>query len=200
MRLGRGRCSRPATWSWIWGAHRQATILDPRSGPALHRRPSGGFTANGLRTITTLPQTARMNAICDRAIGALRRELPDRMLILSERHLALVLRESLNHYNGHRPHQSPAPTAAGHCNAVRPRRDRTQWPAIHPPKARRRRRDERRPPRRLIAAQPTKLDIRAAHLAMVALAALIMQQSPAHITKPYFRADTVLMVRFEGPR
>lgn len=137
-----------------------------------------------------------MNAICDRAIGALRRELPDRMLILSERHLALVLRESLNHYNGHRPHQSPAPTAAGHCNAVRPRRDRTQWPAIHPPKARRRRRDERRPPRRLIAAQPTKLDIRAAHLAMVALAALIMQQSPAHITKPYFRADTVLMVRF----
>ncbi|MGW0443793.1 integrase core domain-containing protein [Streptosporangium sandarakinum] len=47
-----------------------------------------------------------MNAICERAIGTLRRELLDRMLILSERHLALVLREYLNHYNGHRPHQS----------------------------------------------------------------------------------------------
>ncbi|MFI6184126.1 integrase core domain-containing protein [Nonomuraea sp. NPDC051191] len=64
------------------------------------------FTANGLRTITTLPQTPRMNAICERAIGTLRRELLGRTLILSERHLALVLREYLNHYKGHRPHQS----------------------------------------------------------------------------------------------
>ncbi|GAA3470414.1 integrase core domain-containing protein [Nonomuraea roseola] len=48
----------------------------------------------------------RMNAICERIIGTLRRELLDRILILSERHLALVLREYLIHYNGHRPHQS----------------------------------------------------------------------------------------------
>lgn len=27
-------------------------------------------------------------------------------MILNERHLALVLREYVNHYNGHRPHQS----------------------------------------------------------------------------------------------
>ncbi|MFI7691319.1 integrase core domain-containing protein [Nonomuraea sp. NPDC049655] len=60
-----------------------------------------------------------MNAICDRAIGTLRRELPDRMLILSERHLALVLREYLNPYNGHRPHQS--------------RRQRRQTPQRGPP-------------------------------------------------------------------
>lgn len=33
-------------------------------------------------------------------------ELLDRTLILNERHLALVLREYLTHYNGHRPHQS----------------------------------------------------------------------------------------------
>jgi putative transposase len=32
--------------------------------------------------------------------------LLDRALILGERHLALVLREYLIHYNGHRPHQS----------------------------------------------------------------------------------------------
>ena len=36
----------------------------------------------------------------------LRRELLDRTLILNERHLDLVLREYLTHYNGHRPHQS----------------------------------------------------------------------------------------------
>jgi hypothetical protein len=47
-----------------------------------------------------------MNAICERAIGTLRRELLDRTLILGERHLALVLREYLIHYDGHRPHQS----------------------------------------------------------------------------------------------
>ena len=52
------------------------------------------FRTEGLRIITTLPRTPRMNAICERAIGTLRRELLDRTLILGERHLALVLRET----------------------------------------------------------------------------------------------------------
>ncbi|URN07138.1 transposase [Actinomadura madurae] len=47
-----------------------------------------------------------MNAICERAIGTLRREILDRTLILGERHLAMVLREYLIHYNRPRPHQS----------------------------------------------------------------------------------------------
>jgi transposase InsO family protein len=64
------------------------------------------FKAEGLRIITTLPRTPRMNATCEGVIGTLRRELLDRTLILNERHLALVLREYVNHYNGHRPHQS----------------------------------------------------------------------------------------------
>jgi putative transposase len=64
------------------------------------------FRAEGLRIITTLPKTPRMNAICERVIGTLRRELLDRILILSERHLTLVLRKYLIHYSSHRPHQS----------------------------------------------------------------------------------------------
>jgi putative transposase len=64
------------------------------------------FKADGLRIIKTVPQTPRMNAICERVLGTLRRELLDRILILGERHLALLLREYLIHYNGHRPHQS----------------------------------------------------------------------------------------------
>ena len=47
-----------------------------------------------------------MNAIRERVNGTLRRELLDRILIVGERHLALVLREYVAHYNGHRPHQS----------------------------------------------------------------------------------------------
>jgi putative transposase len=81
------------------------------------------FKADGLQIIKTMPRTPRMNAICERVIGTLRRELLDRILILGEQHLALVLREYLIHYNGHRPHQSrqqrppntetqPAPDAA----------------------------------------------------------------------------------------
>jgi len=64
------------------------------------------FRAEGLRIITTLPRTPRMNAICERVNGTLRRELLDRILIVGERHLALVLREYVAHYNGQRPHQS----------------------------------------------------------------------------------------------
>ena len=64
------------------------------------------FKAEGLRIIPSLPRTPRMNAICERVIGTLRRELLGRTLILGDRHLDLVLREYLIHYNGHRPHQS----------------------------------------------------------------------------------------------
>ncbi|MER6817634.1 hypothetical protein ABT299_51010 [Spirillospora sp. NPDC000708] len=49
---------------------------------------AGVFKADGLRIITTLLRTPRMNAICERVIGTLRRELLDRILILGERHLA----------------------------------------------------------------------------------------------------------------
>jgi hypothetical protein len=64
------------------------------------------FKSEGLRNVTTLPRTPRMNAICERVIGTLRRELLDQTLILNERHLDLMLREYVKHYNGLRPHQS----------------------------------------------------------------------------------------------
>jgi putative transposase len=62
--------------------------------------------AEGLRIITTLPKTPRMNAICERVNGTLRRELLDRILIIGERHLTLVLGECVSYYNGRGPHQS----------------------------------------------------------------------------------------------
>jgi transposase InsO family protein len=63
------------------------------------------FKAEGLREIPTMLRTPRMNAICERVIGTLRRELLDRVLILDERHLARVLQEYLIHDTGPRPHQ-----------------------------------------------------------------------------------------------
>ena len=64
------------------------------------------FKAEELRSLKTLSQTPRVNAICERVIGTLRRELLDRVLIVGERLLAIVLSEYLAHYNASRPHQS----------------------------------------------------------------------------------------------
>ena len=49
-----------------------------------------------------------MNAICERLVGALRRELLDRVLIVGEAHLRAVLAEYQVHYNTARPHQGIA--------------------------------------------------------------------------------------------
>jgi transposase InsO family protein len=75
------------------------------------------FKAEGLRIITTLPRPPRMNAICERVIGTLRPELLDRILIIGERHPALMLGEYLARYNGSRPHRARCqrPPASKHC-------------------------------------------------------------------------------------
>jgi putative transposase len=49
-----------------------------------------------------------MNATCERLAGTLRRELPDRALILGQQHLRAVLTEYQAHYNTARPHQGIA--------------------------------------------------------------------------------------------
>jgi transposase InsO family protein len=66
------------------------------------------FQANGTRILRTAVQAPRMNATCERLVGTLRRELPDRVLILGEQHLRAVLTEYQVHYNSGRPHQGIA--------------------------------------------------------------------------------------------
>jgi transposase InsO family protein len=67
------------------------------------------FQAAGTRILRTAVQAPRMNAICERLVGTLRRELLDRVLILGEGHLRAVLTEyqvQLQHgpaAPGHRP-------------------------------------------------------------------------------------------------
>jgi putative transposase len=50
------------------------------------------------------PQAPKANAICDRMIGTLRRELLNRLLIADEQHLQRVPTEYLPHYNTAWPH------------------------------------------------------------------------------------------------
>jgi putative transposase len=64
------------------------------------------FTASDIEVIKTPVQAPRANAFAERWIGTLRRECLDHILITGTRHLALVLREYVEHYNTHRPHRS----------------------------------------------------------------------------------------------
>ena len=104
-----GRPSRPAT---------SALTLGERFGDIkfLIRDRGSNFTASfdavfqaaGTRILRTAVQAPRMNAICERLVGTLRRELLDRVLIIGERHLQAVLTEYQAHYNTARPHQGIA--------------------------------------------------------------------------------------------
>ena len=62
----------------------------------------------------------RGNAICERIIGTLRRELFGRLLIVNEHHLRWVLTECLRHYNAARPHRSPGRLTPVQADTRRP--------------------------------------------------------------------------------
>jgi putative transposase len=79
------------------------------------------FAAEGIRILTSPSGAPRANAICERMIGTLRRELLDRILIVNERHLRRILTVYLHHFNAARPHralahlaQAPAETQPPH--------------------------------------------------------------------------------------
>jgi len=64
------------------------------------------FTGANLNIIHTPARAPRANAFAERRIGTLRRECLDHILTTGPHHLALVLREYVEHYNTHRPHRS----------------------------------------------------------------------------------------------
>jgi transposase InsO family protein len=63
------------------------------------------FTAADVRIMKTPVRAPRANAIAERFIGSIRRELLDRSLIIDQRHATTVLGEYQHHYNSHRPHR-----------------------------------------------------------------------------------------------
>jgi putative transposase len=64
------------------------------------------FTSSGIQIVRTPVRAPRANAIAERFVGTIRRELLDRILIINQRHATAVLRQYQPHYNGHRPHRT----------------------------------------------------------------------------------------------
>ena len=64
------------------------------------------FASESIRILRTPVRAPQANAIAERWIGTLRRELLDRMLIINRRHLTAVLTEYMAHFNDHRPHRA----------------------------------------------------------------------------------------------
>jgi putative transposase len=71
------------------------------------------FASEGVRIVKSPPGAPRANAICERLVGTLRRELLDRVLILGEAHLRAILTGYQAHYNTARPHQGIAQRVPG---------------------------------------------------------------------------------------
>jgi transposase InsO family protein len=64
------------------------------------------FTAIDVQIIRTQVRAPRANAIAERFVETIRRELLDRLLIINQGHAAAALREFERHYNDHRPHRT----------------------------------------------------------------------------------------------
>ena len=80
----------------------------------LVRDRAGQFTGSfdavlasaGIEAVKIPPRSPRANAYAERFVLAARTEVTDRMLIVGERHLCVVMTEYEAHYNGRRPHRS----------------------------------------------------------------------------------------------
>ena len=69
------------------------------------------FTGAEIQVIKTRFRAPRANAIAERFVGSIHRELLDRILIINQRHAASVLTTYEDHFNRHRPHRALAQTA-----------------------------------------------------------------------------------------
>ena len=80
----------------------------------LVRDRAGQFSASfdavlagaGIEAVKIPPRSPRANAYAERFVLTARTEVTDRMLILGERHLRIVMAEYARHYNGRRPHRA----------------------------------------------------------------------------------------------
>jgi hypothetical protein len=85
-------------------------VESPRFAPRGRGRYTGAFNAvfeaEGVDAPLSAPRAPRMNAHRERAVGTIRREAPDHVLIMNEAHARQVLAEYQAHDNGHRPPRS----------------------------------------------------------------------------------------------
>ena len=94
---------------------RRAPALTSNGG--IHGTPAESIRNLGLTVLKSPPHSPKVNAICERVIGTIRRQCLDWLIPLSESHLRSMLKVWVTHYNGERPHsslkyQTPAAYAA----------------------------------------------------------------------------------------
>jgi putative transposase len=80
------------------------------------------FRTEGINILNTPVRTPVANALTERWIGTLRRELLDRTLVWNRQQLERIVVDYIAHYNEHRPHRSldQHPPAAAARTAIRP--------------------------------------------------------------------------------
>jgi putative transposase len=64
------------------------------------------FACAGAEVIKTPVRAPRANAIAERFVGSIRRELLDRILIINQTHAVSALADYQDHFNRHRPHRA----------------------------------------------------------------------------------------------
>jgi putative transposase len=92
------------------------------------------FTAINITVIKSPVRAPRTNAIAERFVGTIRRELLDRILILNQRHAGTVLHEFQHHFNEHRPHRAPWPSRSATTTARAHQNRDQQRPTSRPPR------------------------------------------------------------------
>jgi transposase InsO family protein len=63
------------------------------------------FASVGIEPVQTPPASPRANAFAERFVRTVREDCVDHLLVVSRRHLEVVLTEYIRHYNGARPHR-----------------------------------------------------------------------------------------------
>src|SRR4249920_415193 len=111
--------------AWTLQQMREVVSDTDDCGYLLHDRDSifakhldDSIRALSLTVLRSPFRSPKANAICERAIGTLRRECLDWVIPLSEAHLRSILREWVSHYNGGRPHSALGPGIPGPPTAL----------------------------------------------------------------------------------
>jgi transposase InsO family protein len=96
--------SRQLTEAYGWKVAPRHIIRDRDAvyGDVFIRR----LRAMGIRDRPTAPRSPWQNGYCERAIGSIRRECLDHVVVVGERHLRHLLRSYATYYNGARTHLS----------------------------------------------------------------------------------------------
>jgi transposase InsO family protein len=101
------------TAAWVWRQLIEATPWGEKPRHLLRDRDAAygrDFRHRarriGIDTISSPIHSPKANAIAERAIGTLRRECLDHLIVLDEQHLRSVLAEFVRYYNQERPHRT----------------------------------------------------------------------------------------------